>query len=93
MLATGVEKALPHWDIGATSSELDEPLEMSHLAGKLSSAVGHEGPLTFTDDTPFNCLAIEQTRQKPLFSSRICPSLFGRIESGWLVQGLLQIPA
>ncbi|MBF8261505.1 MAG: hypothetical protein HW376_1034, partial [candidate division NC10 bacterium] len=44
---------MPHWDIGATSSELDEPLEMSHLAGKLSSAVGHEGPLTFTDDTPF----------------------------------------
>ena len=62
MLATGVEKALPHWDIGATSSELDEPREMSHLAGKLSSAVGHEGPLTFTDGTPFNRLATEQIR-------------------------------
>ena len=53
MLASGVDKALPHWDIGATSSELDEPLEMSHLTGKLSSAVGHEGPLTFTDGAPF----------------------------------------
>ena len=82
-----------YWGIGATSSEFNKLLEMPRLAGKLSSVVGHEGPLTFTDDTPFNRLAIEQTRQKPLFSSRICPSLFGRIESGWLVQGLLQIPA
>ena len=62
MLASGVEKALFHWDIGATSSELDEPLEMSHLTGKLSSAVGHEGPLTFTDGAPFNRLATEQIR-------------------------------
>lgn len=93
MLATGVEKALPHWDIGATSSELDEPLEMSHLTGKLSSAVGHEGPLTLTDGTPFNRLATEQNRQKQLFFSRLCPTLTNRMESEWLVQGLLQIPA
>lgn len=62
MLASGVEKALPHWDIGATSSELDEPREMSHLTGKLSSLVGHEGPLAFTDGAPFNRLAAEQNR-------------------------------
>jgi len=51
MVATGVGKALPHWGIGATSSEFNKLLEMLRLAGKLSSVVGHEGPLTSTDGT------------------------------------------
>lgn len=60
MVATGVGKALPHWDIGATSSEFNELLEMSHLVGKLFDAVRHESPLAFTDSTSSSRLASEQ---------------------------------
>jgi hypothetical protein len=52
-----------YWGIGATSSEFNKLLEMPRLAGKLSSVVGHEGPLTSADGAAFNHLEIEKTQQ------------------------------
>jgi len=63
MLTIGVGSMVTYWGIGATSSEFNKLLEMPRLAGKLSSVVGHEGPLTSADGAAFNHLEIEKTQQ------------------------------
>ena len=62
MLTIGVGSMVTYWGIGVTSSEFNKLLEMPRLAGKLSSVVGHEGPLASTDGTASNRLAIKQIR-------------------------------
>jgi hypothetical protein len=63
MITIGVGSMVTYWGIGATSSEFNKLLEILRLAGKLSSVVGHEGPLTSADGAAFNRLEIEKTPQ------------------------------